>query len=143
MSKSKMSGMKCKVYISQAGTGKVLAGQRSASLSRSADSIDATSKDTEGGWKESLAGFKEWSIDCDGAFVESDEAYAILEDCYINSENVDVYIEMPSGTKYAGNTTITDFPIEFPYDDLVTYSLSLQGSGALTVDRSKTKTATK
>ncbi|MFI8708477.1 phage major tail protein, TP901-1 family [Bacillus sp. NPDC077411] len=128
---AKMTGMKCKVFIEDATTGKLLAGQRNATLSRSAETIDATSKDTLGFWKESLAGFKEWSIDCDGAFIESDTAYGLLETAFMNSENVVVYIELPSGTKYKGETTITDFSLEFPYDDLVTYSISLQGSGAL------------
>lgn len=76
---SKITGMKVKLYIKDATTGQVLAGQRNASLKRSADSIDSTSKDTEGFWKESLQGFKSFSIDCDGAFVESDTAYGILE----------------------------------------------------------------
>lgn len=130
---AKMTGMKCKVYIEDAQTGKLLAGQRNATLSRSAETVDATSKDTAGFWKESLAGFKEFSIDCDGAFVESDTAYGLLETAFLNSENVNVYIELPSGTKYKGNCTITDFSLEFPYDDLVTYSISLQGSGALEI----------
>ncbi|MGD6962728.1 phage major tail protein, TP901-1 family [Fictibacillus phosphorivorans] len=125
--------MKCKLYVKDATTGKILAGQKNATLSRSAESIDATSKDTEGNWKESLQGFKEWSIDADGAFVESDAAYSTLETSFLNSENVDIYIELPSGTKYEGNATITDFSLEFPYDDLVSYSMSFQGSGALIV----------
>ena len=125
--------MKVKLFIKDATTGKVLAGQRNATLNRSAESIDATSKDTAGFWKESVAGFKEFSIEADGAFVESDVAYGLLETAFLNSENVDIYLELPSGTKYEGNATITDFSLEAPYDDLVTYSLSLQGSGALNV----------
>lgn len=129
----KVSGMKVKLYVEDEVTGKVLAGQRNATLNRSAESIDATSKDTEGFWKESLQGFKSFSIDADGAYVTDDEAYQILENKFLNSENVKVYLQMPSGTKYAGECTITDFSLEFPYDDLVTYSISLQGSGSLTV----------
>lgn len=129
----KISGMKVKLFIMDEATGKVLAGQRSATLNRSAETIDATSKDSEGNWKESMPGFKEWSIDADGTFVESDEAYAILEDAFINGENVNVYLEFPSGRKHTGNATITDFPIEAPYDDVVSYSVSLQGSGALAI----------
>lgn len=129
----KVSGMKVKLYIKSATTGQILAGQRNATLNRSAETIDATSKDTEGFWTESLQGFKSFSIDADGAFVQDDAAYGILETAFVNSENVDVYIEMPSGTKYEGNCTITDFSLEFPYDDLTTYSISLQGSGALLV----------
>ncbi len=128
---SKVSGMKVKVFIGQPGTGKVLAGQQGATLNRSAETIDATSKDSDGGWKENVAGFKEFSIDCDGAFVESDEAFEELETAFLESEAVPVYIEFPSGRKYSGEVIITDFPIESPYDDIVKYSLSLQGTGAL------------
>lgn len=135
---AKISGMKVKLFIKDATTGQVLAGQRNATLNRSAESIDATSKDTAGFWTESLQGFKSWSIDADGAFVESDVAYELLETAFLNSENVDVYLELPSGTKYEGNATITDFSLEAPYDDLVTYSISLQGSGALTVTAATT-----
>ncbi|MDT2304975.1 phage major tail protein, TP901-1 family [Paenibacillus larvae] len=114
------------------GEGKILAGQRSATISRSAETIDATSKDTEGYWKRILQGFKEWSIDADGVFVESDQAYyKELEDAWLNSENVKIYIELPGRRRYAGEATITDASLEMPYDDLVTYSLSFQGSGAL------------
>lgn len=130
---SKISGMKVKLFIKDATTGKILAGQRNASLNRSAETIDATSKDSDGHWQESIQGFKSWTIDCDGAFVQDDVAYSILETAYLNSENVDVYIEMPSGTKYEGNATITDLSMEFPYDDLTTWSLSLQGNGPLSI----------
>jgi TP901-1 family phage major tail protein len=124
--------MKVKLYIKDA-TGQVLAGQRNATLSRSAETIDATAKDSAGNWTESLQGFKSFSIDADGAFVESDVAYGLLETAFVNGENVEAYLEFPSGVKYEGSCTITDFSLEFPFDDLVTYSISLQGSGALLV----------
>lgn len=126
-----MTGMKVKLYVMDAATGKVLAGQKNASLSRSAESIDATSKDNVGYWKEAIAGFKEWSVDADGAYVESDEAFGVLEAAFLNSENVDIYLEFPSGARYEGNATITDFSLELPFDDLVSYGLSFQGNGAL------------
>ncbi|TGA99021.1 phage major tail protein, TP901-1 family [Sporolactobacillus shoreae] len=130
----KITGMKVKLYVMDASTGKVLAGQKNATLNRQADSIDATSKDTEGFWKENLLGFKEYSIDADGAYVVNDAAYGVLETAFVNSENVDVYLEFPSGLKYTGNCVITDFSLEAPYDDLVSYKLTLKGSGALTVE---------
>ncbi|MDR6120612.1 TP901-1 family phage major tail protein [Bacillus sp. SLBN-46] len=129
---SKITGAKVKLYIKDVTTGKVLGGQRNATLNRSAETIDATSKDTAGYWKESLTGFKEWSIDADGCFIESDAAYAILETAFVNGESVVAYIEFPSGLHYEGTCIITDFTLELPYDDLVQYSISLQGSGALT-----------
>ncbi len=137
-----MQGMKCFVKVmdlSDPTNPKVLAGQRNATLNRSAETLDATSKDTAGYWKENLQGFKEWSVDCDGVLVESDTALGALEDRFLNSENVNVVIELASGTTYQGNAVITDFPIEMPYDDLVTYSLSLTGSGALTKSTTSTE----
>lgn len=128
---AKMQGMKCKLFIVDNSLQKVLGGQKNATLNRSAESIDATSKDTEGNWKESLQGFKEWSIDTEGCYITDDESFNYLEDKFNNSENVDVIIIMGDGKTYGGNVSITDFPIELPYDDLVTYSLTLQGSGKL------------
>jgi TP901-1 family phage major tail protein len=129
---SKQTGMKVLLKIKNPTNGAILAGQKNATLSRSAETIDATSKDTPGNWKESLPGFKEFSIDADGAFIESDAAYQYLETAFVNGENVDVELTFPSGLKYTGNVTITTIDLEFPYDDLVSYSLSLQGNGALT-----------
>lgn len=127
----KVAGQKVKLYLHDSISGKLLAGQRSCTLNRSAETLDSTSKSSEGNWSESIAGQKSWSIDADGAFVVDDEAYSLLEQRYIEGEPVTAYIEMPSGNKYVGNCIITDLPIEANYDDLVTYSVSLTGTGAL------------
>lgn len=125
-----ISGVKVKVHIKDATTGKVLGGQRGATLNRSAETIDATTKDGNG-WQENVQGLKSWGIDADGVLIESDEAWQMLEEAYLNSESVVAYIELPSGNQYEGECIITDLPIEAPHDDLVSYSLSLTGSGAL------------
>ncbi|MDF2606277.1 MAG: Phage major tail protein 2 [Bacillales bacterium] len=116
----KVIGMKCKVYIEDGLTGKILAGQRNATLSRADDLIDSTSKNVGSYW-----------IDCDGAFVQDDDAYNALESKFINSENVNVVISFPSGVIYRGSTAITEFRLELPYDELVTYSITLQGNRPL------------
>lgn len=108
-----------------------LGGQRGASLNRSSETIDSTTKDSNG-WKENEYGIKEWSVDCDGLFVESDAAYEALETAFIDGTKVSLEIAFPSGLKYSGSALITDFPLEAPYDDNVTYSVSFQGDGALT-----------
>lgn len=55
-----------------------ISGQQGLTINRSADSIEITSKDTQGGWKSKIAGMKEWSIDNDGLYVPNDESHAIL-----------------------------------------------------------------
>lgn len=106
-----------------------LAGQRGATLNRSAETIDITNK-VSAGWKESITSVKEWSVDCDGVFVADDTALKALETAFNANTMVDVKIS--DGTwGYEGKAIITDFPIDAPYDDAATYSLTLQGTGEL------------
>ncbi|SFG10667.1 phage major tail protein, TP901-1 family [Sporolactobacillus nakayamae] len=131
---AKVKGVNCKLYVvdSDPENPTILAGQRNATLNRSTDTIETTAKDSEGGWKENEAAFKEWSIDADGLLVESDAAYDTLEEKFNNSEKVDVVIIMQNGSKYKGKAVLNDFPIEMPYDDMATYSSSFTGDGPLT-----------
>ncbi|MCA1025786.1 phage major tail protein, TP901-1 family [Cytobacillus kochii] len=112
--------------------GTKVAGQRGGSLSRSADTIETTSKDGAG-WKSFIPSFKEWSVEGDGVVVFSDEGFALIEQAYVSGDAVEVDVQM-NGTKsiYNGEAIINDFSVEMPYDDLMSYSISLQGTGALT-----------
>ncbi len=109
-----------------------IAGQRGATLNRSRDVIDVTCKDAGGGWKQSIAGFGEWSIDTDGILIDGDENFAKLEKSFLNREVILVQmVNSKTGKGYEGEAVVTDFPLEAPYDDAMTYSLSLKGAGEL------------
>lgn len=127
---TKVKGIDILVGIKGATVYTTLGGQRNATLNRSSETIEVTDK-VSGGWKENLAGFKEWSIDCDGLYVVSDAAYLVLETAFSAGTAVDVEISDGTNIHFSGKAYITDFPIEAPYDDAATYSLSLQGTGAL------------
>lgn len=107
-----------------------VAAQRGGTLNRSADTLDASSKE-DYGWANNEAGIKSWSIDCDGLFVENVQGFNDLNAAWVNGDCVRVRVRFPSGLTFVGNAIITDFPIEFPYDDAVTYSLTFEGKGAL------------
>lgn len=107
-----------------------VAAQRGGTLNRSADTLDASSKE-DYGWANNEAGIKSWSIDCDGLFVENVQGFEDLNVAWVNGDCVRVRVRFPSGLTFVGNAIITDFPIEFPYDDAVTYSLTFEGKGAL------------
>ena len=111
-----------------------VAGQQGLTINRTADTIEVSTKDTEGGWKSSIAGMKEWSIDLDGLYVTSDESPSILSDAFTNSGLVciKVYNNKTRKGMFGGIASITDFPIEAPYDDAVTYSVTFSGVGPLT-----------
>lgn len=113
-----------------------IAGQRSLTINRSAESIDVSSKDTEGGWGAAIAGTKEWSIDVDGVYVASDNSMKTIAAAFTSGSLLCVKIVDNSGVSpadlFGGLVAVTDFPLEAPYDDAVTYSLTLSGNGPLT-----------
>lgn len=110
-----------------------VSGQKGLTINRSADSIEVTSKDTTGGWKSKIAGMKEWSIDNDGLYIPSHASHKALGTAFQNSDPVCVKI-VNGKTKtsmFGGLAYVTDYSLEAPYDDGMTYSLSLDGNGAL------------
>lgn len=108
-----------------------VAGQRGGKLNRSGDTIDVTTKDDEG-WKNNRVGLLEWSIDGDGLVVVDDEGYKKIEEAFLNRQTVLVQFGVESGLCFEGEAVITDFPLDAPYDDELSYSVKLQGCGALT-----------
>lgn len=110
-----------------------LGGQQSLTINRSAEAIEVSAKDTDGGWKSSIAGMKEWSIETEGIYVSDDESHKILSKAFENSDPVcvKVYNQKLKNGMFGGLAAITDYPIEAPYDDSVTYSLTFQGIGKL------------
>ncbi|MCS0827384.1 phage tail protein [Cytobacillus firmus] len=132
MAGNKIAGVDVLVKADVGGVPTVIGGQSGATLNRATNLIEVTSKDA-GGWEESVAGVKNWSIDCEGFLVESDTALDALEQAWLNGAVLEVEIALPSGKKYSGNTLIEDFPNEFPQDDAVSFSLSLKGTGVLNI----------
>lgn len=108
-----------------------VAGQKGGSFNRSADTLDLTSKDNYG-WADADYGVKSWEISGDGILVEDDAGYLALETAFNNSDFVMVRWQTAAGAKYEGEAVITDFPVDAPYDDLATYSITLTGKGAPT-----------
>lgn len=126
----KYKGIDFVIKVEIDGTEKVIGGQRGCTLNRSSETLDVTSKDSAG-WQENLSGLKNWGVDTDGLVVKDDTALDYLETCFMEGNELPVIVSTPLGKNYKGNVIITDFPIEAPYDDAATYSLSFVGSGKL------------
>ena len=124
-------GLNVIISVKKGGAYKVVGGQRNATLNRGSETLDVSNKAKGGAWKEFIAGAKEWSVDGDGILIDGDEAFGLLEDAYLSGELVEVKIGDDSGWGFQGNAIITDFPVEAPYDDALSYSMTLQGTGAL------------
>lgn len=108
----------------------VIGGQKGATLNRTADEIDASSKDSDG-WGSSLAGLRKWSIEGDGLLYESDAALTKLEKAFAAGEQILVQLTMPWEEAYQGAAYITDLSIEAPDDAAATIKYTLSGCGKL------------
>lgn len=113
-----------------------IGGQTGASINRNADTIEVTNKVSDG-YREYVGGWKDWSIDCDAFVTLGDEGQTILEQYFAEGKAIEVSVRIGDdanvkGITYKGMALITSLSTDLPQDDAVTYSLSLQGTGALT-----------
>ncbi|PGD08261.1 phage major tail protein [Bacillus wiedmannii] len=128
--RKKIAGVDVLLKIKKGAETLVLGGQSGATLNRSTNVIETTSKDAEG-WAESVAGVRSWGIDCDGFLVDNDVALMAMEDAWLNGAEIEAFIALPSGRQYTGKSLISDAPLEFPQDDAASFSISLVGTGKL------------
>jgi predicted secreted protein len=100
------------------------------SLDLGADDIDVTSFDSNG-WKEFLAGLKEWSGSIEGNFVstDTDGQKAILQ-AWVNGTELVFTFEVSSGVSFTGNAYVKP-SIEVPVDGKASFSCDFQGTGPL------------
>lgn len=108
----------------------LLGGQRNNPLSRKADSIDATSKDS-GDFSDKLPGMLSWSMSYEGLFILNDNAYEIVDYCYTHRKPVFIRQEYPDGSYRTGWATITQLDEDHSYNGVSTLKITLEGKGAI------------
>jgi TP901-1 family phage major tail protein len=109
-----------------------VAGQRNATLAEESETIDITSKDSNGAFEYDY-GFYGWTIDADGVYVKDDIGYQELKDAIRNKQKIKVRIQEEGVATEEGMALVTSAEFEGAYDAEVTYSVSLQGTGKLEV----------
>lgn len=109
-----------------------VAGQQGLTINRDKDTIEVTSKDSQG-WKQNIVGFKEWSIDNDGVYVRDHESHKLMKEAFDGDDPVLIKVtnQKAETDLFGGLALVTSYPIEAPYDDAVTYTVTLTGTGAL------------
>lgn len=112
-----------------------IGGQRGATLSMTAAMIDASNK-MSGAWTTSVPGLMSWSIDADAVILTDIAGMAVeagrqcLLSSFYNRKLVHVRYVRKDGSKFQGYAAITDLSEEAPHDDVATYKIKLEGSGA-------------
>ena len=110
----------------------VVGGQRNASLEMSAETIDTTVK-TTGGWAAKIPGIKSWTSSCDGVYFVDDAGLEAAQTAFMNGTAVSLEFSNSNGLSYSGQAVITSMAVEAGQEDIVSYTISFEGTGALTV----------
>ena len=111
----------------------VVGGQRNASLEMSAETIDTTVKST-GGWAAKIPGIKSWTSSCDGVYFVDDAGLEAAQAAFMNGTEVKLDFSNSSGLAYSGQAVITSMAVEAGQEDIVSYTISFEGTGALTAE---------
>jgi len=133
-----VNGTLIALYKDVAGTLTKVANATSSDFELSRDTIDATNKDG-GAYKEFLVGLAGWTMNAEGIFEEDASATGIsakdlLDDVIAGTPITVIMTSNVSGDlKVSGSAIISSFAWNAPVNDVATFSVSLQGTGALTV----------
>jgi TP901-1 family phage major tail protein len=134
-----VNGTLIALYKTVSGADVKVANLTSTDFELSKDTIDATNKDG-GDYKEFLVGLSGWTMSAEGIFEEdasvgtSISPKELLDDIIAGAPITVVMTSKVSGDlKLSGSAVITSFAWSAPVNDIATFSVSLQGSGALTV----------
>lgn len=108
---------------------KVLAGQQNATLIQQTTTNEITNR-IKLDWQEFLAGVRGWKVNCSGLYVMNQESLNELQQSFVDGTPVSVSLAI-DGVNYTGKCLITSFPMQVIFNQGLTYSLGLIGSGPL------------
>jgi TP901-1 family phage major tail protein len=133
MSVQKGKDLLVKVDLDGAGVFQTLAGLRATRLTFNADTIDVTSLDSEGGWRELLTGGGVKSAAVSGSGVFRDDASdARARQLFFDGEMPVFQVIIPDFGVVEGTFQLTSLEYAGTLNGEATYEVSLASAGALT-----------
>jgi TP901-1 family phage major tail protein len=122
-----------KVDLTGDGQFETLAGLRATRMSFNAESVDVTSLDSAGGWRELLAGAGVRSAAITGAGIFKDAATdERARQIFFDAEMPDFQVVIPHFGIVEGPFQLTAIDYAGSHDGEATYEMSLASAGALT-----------
>lgn len=117
--------------------GTALGAARNYTLTLNQATIDATTDD-DSRWADNIVGRRDWSIDIDALYVDTDAAQIYLEEHLTAAKPavVTIVFTTPSSRTYGGTGIVTSITLTSAYEDAVTYSVSIVGDGAIVTSTS-------
>lgn len=122
-----------KLDLTGAGQFETIAGLRATRISFNAEQVDVTSLESEGGWRELLAGagVKSASISGSGVFKDA-ETDARARQVFFDSETPDFQIVIPGFGVVVGPFQVGSLEYSGSHNGEATYELTLASAGVLT-----------
>jgi len=118
--------------VDNGGTFQSVAGLRASTLSFNAETVDATSQDSAGAWRELLAGagLKSAAIRGNGIFKDA-ASDATVRGLFFTAAIVDWQIIIPDFGTIAGPFQISSLEFAGRHDGEVTFELALASAGQM------------
>lgn len=127
------AGYQCVLYASTHATpDDEIAKAKDVELSASGNAIDISTRDGNG-WKEFVAGLKEWEVTVDQLWVGTDAGLQALRDAFLAGTLMYVKLVDAAGYGFSGTCYLTSMKRGEPLDGAVVLPVSLKGTGALAV----------
>ncbi|WP_299603121.1 phage major tail protein, TP901-1 family [uncultured Tateyamaria sp.] len=122
-----------KVDMTSDGQFETIAGLRATRVSFNAESVDVTSLESQGGWRELLAGAGVRSANITGAGVFKDEGTdERARQIFFDGETPDFQVIIPDFGVVEGPFQVTSLEYSGSHNGEATYEMSLASAGALT-----------
>ena len=122
-----------KVDATGTGTYQTVAGLRSSTIAFNAETVDATSQESAGAWRELLAGAGLKSAGTRGQGIFKDAASDVtIRDYFFNATIVNWQIIIPDFGTVQGPFQISALEFAGRHDGEVTFEMALESAGSLT-----------
>ena len=122
------------VYIGTGSTATPIAMSRSCSISLAGTSVDSTTKDSTGGWAESIQVGRNWSANVEGLVVWGSDVTQFTSAIF-DRKLLDLQLKRSDGLTgsiiLSGSAWVESYEISASQDEAVTYSVSFTGCGEL------------
>ena len=121
-----------KVDLSGSGQFQTIAGLRATRISFNAESVDVTSLESQGGWRELLAGagVKSAAISGAGVFRDADTDERARQ-IFFDGETPSFQVIIPDFGRVEGAFQITSIEYAGSHDGEATYEIALASAGSL------------
>lgn len=132
MAAQKGKDLLIKVDATGGGLFETVAGLRASRISLNAETVDATTADSAGRWRELLAGAGARSAAVSGSGVFKDAASdALVRQAFFDGVSVDAQIIVPDFGTIEGPFQISSLEYAGDHDGEATFEMSLASAGAL------------